>query len=371
MLFIRFSEVPDDLIPSFEKIKFDEAVKLTHELEHKYREERKTFAAEFRVIDGNNEILYKGIYDFGSYNYPNIYHQIKKMVDRIKVKKEHEKQKIYLINQLETLTPDNFKKEEDIDLALINLDKSNISKLKRWQRICVYSITCLSIIGLTIVSSAFLIQKLQYERALSESKITIEQNAALIENYENGLLGNSKEFVSYLEGQKKLSDTQKRILAENYIMKDQYDKAVGLIEDTSYVETLILISNQYNIEEKKDKMTEFNNLYPTNEARYDLAYFNLDFELMLNLPTVNMTIERSKMKTYALMKLGKIDEAKAELNNNNNDQLKQAIATYEVLKAEIVTLEEKLKQAELAKDENEINNFKEEIEKKKEEFNAL
>lgn len=373
MLKILFVGAPPDSIPNHEKMEFGQAVALTHELELTYRNEQREAAAEFFVIGKDGLDLYKGEFHFGSYAYPNIYHQVKDKTAKIRVDKENQADKLFLLEQLEKLTPEEFKKEETIDRALINVDKDRISRLKKWQRITVYSLAAALGAGLLFLGGLYFLQQGQYEEALEEGRSIVSEQEETIETYEYGLLGEEETFLTSLEAKEDLTESQKRILATLYLEKSEFEKAVQIMEDTVYVETLILKNPQLDQEEKAEKITEFNQLYPTNEARFDLAYFDEDYELMMNLPSINMTVERSEMKTYGLLKLGKLEEAKVELNNNNSEKLKQKIDLYEVLTAEITTLETNLADAKKAtkKDDKAIKSTNTELKKKKDELAAL
>ena len=374
MLQVLFSSIEDNLIPHNVRIDFSEVVSMTHDLELKCRDEKRVISSDFKVIASETDtILYRGVFNFGSYDYPNIYHQVKEMTQHIKVNKKNLADKTYLLEQIEELTPDEYKEEETIDKTLVNLDKSKISKLKKWQRVVVYSFTTLTTVGLVVLGSSFLLQKAQYEDALSKGRKLVQENEGMVEVYESALLGNKEELEVYFEGEN-LNENQQHILVDMYLKENKYDKAVELLGDPVEVETIILNDDFWqNGEVKINKIKEFNELYPTNEARYDLAYFEKEYELMLNLPTINMTAKRSRMKTYALMKLGKIDEAKVELNNNNDEKLTEKIDRYEILKAEIKTLTEKLDRENQAKEKNaeNIEALTTELEEKKEEFSAL
>ncbi|MGL3067125.1 MULTISPECIES: hypothetical protein [Planococcus] len=373
MLKILFVGAPADSVPNHEKLEFSQAVALTHELELTYRNEQHEAAAEFFVIGKDGLDLYKGVFNFGSYDYPNIYHQIKDKATKIRVDKEKQGDKLYLLEQIEKLTPEEFKKEEKIDRALVNVDKTRISRLKKWQRVTVYSLAAVLGAGLLFLGVLYFLQKAQYEQALEEGRSIVNEQEETIETYEYGLLGEEEEFLKSLETKADLSESQKRILATLYLEKGEFEKAVQIMEDTVYVETLIMKNPELDKKEKINKITEFNQLYPTNEARFDLAYYEADYELMMNLPSINMTVERSEMKTYGLLKLGKIEEAKAELNNNNSEELKQKIDLHGVLSAEIKTLEENLAEANKAskKDDKSIKGISEELEKKQDELAAL
>lgn len=373
MLKILFTDAPENMIENHEKHDFGEVVKITHELELQCREDKKVVSAEFIVISPEGHNIYRGIFNFGSYDYPNIYHQIKTMASRIKVNKKNQADKIYLLEQIEKLTPDEFKKEEMIDRTLINIDKSKISKLKRWQRVIVYSFTTLFAVGLVVVAVSFFMQKLQYEQALLDGRKIVEQQEDLVETYEVALLGDKEELKQYFDG-KTLNENQQQILVDVYLKENEYDKAVGILGDPVEVETIILNNDFWkNGDMKIQKLKEFNEMFPTNEARFDMAYFEEEYELMMNLPPITMTVKRSRMKTYGLMKLGKIDEAKVELNNNNDERLTGLIDRYEILKAEITTLTEKLDRENSAKEKNQetIDALTAELKKKKEEFEAL
>lgn len=374
MLQVLFSNVTDNKIPNHQRIDFDEAVKLTHELEMQCRDEKKVISSEFTVISPETgTTFYVGIFNFGSYDYPNIYHQIKVMAQRIKVNKNNQADKAYLLEQIEVLTPEEFKKKEIIDKTLINLDKSKISKLKKWQRVVLYTFTALTTTAVVVLGVSFFFQKVQYETALADGRKNFEKQEELVKTYETALLGSKDELLKFLE-EEELNENQQLILVDIYLKRNEYEKAVATMGDPVEVETIIL-NNDYwkNGEVKIKKLKEFNDLYPTNEARFDIAYFKKEYELMLNLPQINMTAKRSRMKTYALMKLGKIDEAKMELRNNNDDGLKEKIAKYEILQAEIKTLNEKLEREKGAKQKNndEIKKITDELVAKKKEFNEL
>lgn len=374
LLQVIFSSVEDNLIPHNIRIDFSEVVSMTHDLEMKCREEKRVISSDFKVIASETDtILYRGVFNFGSYDYPNIYHQVKNMTQHIKVNKKNLADKTYLLEQIEELTPDEYKVEETIDKTLINLDKSKISKLKKWQRIVIYSFATLTTVGLVVLGSSFILQKAQYEEALSDGRKSVKANEELVEVYETALLGSKEELEVYFDG-KELNENQQHILVDMYLKENKYDKAVAILGDPVEVETIILNDDFWaNGEAKINKLKEFNELYPTNEARFDLAYFEKEYELMLNLPTINMTAKRSRMKTYALMKLGKIDEAKVELNNNNDEKLIEKIDRYEILQAEIKTLTEKIDRENQAKEKNTeaIDELTAELKVKKEEFSAL
>lgn len=370
---VVFYNVPDNRITNFEKMTFEDAVKISQEVELSNREEKVSFSSEFQIISDENKVYYKGIFNFGSYDYANIYHQIKEKVEKIKVNKKNQDDKLYLLDQIEKLTPEDYKKFEFIDKTLINLDKSKISKLNAFQRKIFYGVGTFSLVGFLMVLFLFFSQQGTYERALSEGRSQLNELQNISKTYETALLENDTDMVTYLEqtDTDKLTDIQKKLLVNHYFGKNEFDKAVSLLDgDLVYTETMLLTSN-FSQAEKVEKISLFNEVYPTNEARYDLAYFNKEYELMLNISTVNMTIERSEMKTYALLKLGDLDAAKVELNNNSNDGIAEKIVQYEVLTAEIKTLQDNYSQLTKQKKEKEAKEIQGQINKKKEQVEKL
>lgn len=370
---VIFYNVPDARIKNFEKLSFSEAVAISDKVERDCRNENVQFTSEFQVLDDSDKIYYKGTFDFGSYDYPNIYHKIKKMVNRIKVDKQHQADKLYLLDQLEKLTPPEYKNEEKIDKLLINLERSRVSKLKSWQRKTMYGLGAVGLTGFLMTGFLFVAQKDSYEKALADGRNQVEQVQKLSEMYEVAILGEREEMITSLEKLEKEDRTEKQlqILFGQYITNNEFEKAAALF-DNDYVQAETMIMNSsLDREVKKEKITKFNEVYPTNEAKYDLAYIDRNYELMLNIPNVMMTVKRSEMKTYGLIKVGKIDEAKIELNNNNSEDLSEKITKYEVIMAEIQTLEEKNQLLVKEEKANEAKVVQDEIAAKKQELQAL
>lgn len=370
---VFFTGVKDDSITNFEKIDFSEAVKLSEALEMKTRElgQGHDFIGNFTVVGEKNEEYYTGSFHFGSYEYRNLYFQIIDMSKKIAIDKDKQADKLFLLEEVERSTPAECKVPEKIDKTLINLEKSNISKFKKWQRTLFYIVGGVSFIGLLTMIFLFSLQKSAYEKALADGRAQVDANTTLIEEYEARLLNESESLIGALENKEKLSEKQTQILVMDYLEHNEYEKAVDLVEgDANYVEALILTS-KLNSKAKREKIVAFNEIYPTNDARFDLAYIDKDYELMLNLENINMTVKRSEMKTYALLKIGKIDEAKIELNNNTNEDLAEKVTRYEVLTAELKTLKDKLTVLKKESKDKEASELQQEINKKNEELTSL
>jgi len=369
LLKVWFSNVEDNLITNHEKIDFQKGVELTNELEMKCRNEQITMSSEFTVIDDNtNESLYTGVFNFGSYDYPNIYHQIKDKANKIKVDKSKQSDKNYLLEKIEELTSDELKREEKIDKTLINIEKDNISKLKKWQRRTIYSLMMFFLITSIMLTVWSITQMASYEKALNQGRQEVETKKNLIAEYENALQGDEESLIEYLQEQDDLSENQEVLLVNHFINESEYKKAVKILGDNSRTETMILMNDKYDRDTKVSKIKEFNELYSTNEARFDLAYFDSDYELMLNIQDVNMVSKRSRMKTRAYIKLDQLDEAKEELKNNNDEHTKEMVEKYEILTTEIDTLKEKI---DKEKDKKAKKKLESELKEKEKERNEL
>lgn len=368
---VIFYNVPDSRIKNFEKMPFAEGVKLSQEVEKACREENTQFTSEYQVLDSDGVAYYQGQFEFGSYEFGNIYQSIKTKANSIKIKKEHQADKLYLLEQIELLTPDEYKKEEKVDRTLINLDKSKISKLKNWQRKLIYTIGGLSLVGFLITGVSYIAQQEAYEKALEDGRNQLANSEQMNEIYERTILEENDDLVAELSKVKNLNENQIKILVNEHVRNDEFEQAVALVDGNHIqVETLILSSNASE-EEKMEKIETFNEVFPSNEARYDLAYFNGEYELMLNIPNIMMNVQRSEMKTYALIKLGKIDEAKVELNNNSNEELAEKISRYEVITAEINTLKDQHSLLVKEKKEDEAEKIKAQLDEKNTELEKL
>lgn len=334
-----------DKVENFRTFLFKDAVALTENVERECRKEKLQFTAEFQVTGQDGLVYYRGIFSFGSYDYQNLYHQLIETAPKIKVSKDKERERQFLLEQIEVLTPAAYKEIEVVDKTFINLEKTNISKLKKWQRSAIYVVASLGLVGCTALGFMMTSQESAFEASLVAEVEKAQINTQLIERYEQALQGDKSELLPYLASLQeadKLTENQQVLLLNEYLVNGAYDKAIALNDDIIYVETLILANKQLSDKEKAIKIAEFNELYPTNEARFDLAYFEKNYDLMLNIENVNMTVQRSEMKTYALLKLNKIEEAKKEINNNSNPQLEEKIIRYEILAAEIKTLQSRL-----------------------------
>ena len=338
---VRFSETTNSkLLNHFNLFEFGDAVAITDEIETSSREDKKQFTTKFEIIN-NDKVMYTGTLNFGSYDYANLYEQMKENIPRIKTSKENAHLKDFLLESIEKETEDMYKNREKVDKTLINLEKTNISKLKSWQRKTLYSIAGVFALMTMFLFVGMTSQKAQYEKALADGRELVSAAENYNEVYESALLGDENKLFNKLKSEEKLNKNQEKILVDKLLVKDDFATAVKVLDSQEKVADLLLLSPMNN-EVKKEKISKFNELYPSNTSKFDLAYFNKEYDLMLNIKNVQMTTKRSEMKTYALIKLNKIDDAKVELSNNNNEDLSKKIATIEGLKAEVTTLQSQL-----------------------------
>lgn len=359
MLYVVFTSGNHPDITKFEKMPFEDAVALSQKLEKEFRSNKKKMFADFHLIqDDTNEELYAGTFEFGSYYAPNLYIHIKKKLPKIRTSKEKEKKRIALMSKMDEQLGEEYKKEEELEREEYNnLDKSRISRFTKIQRRIIYG----SGLGVSIlflgISIFLFIQLASLDSQYQTVKAETEKGKATLEYYENALLGDSEPLFKYLsENKNDLTDNEKKVYATYLTQEKDYEQLVEVFDNEPKL-VVTFLANQGNIEE----LEEFNEIYPTNEAKFELAYANKDYKEALEVENVSMNTERSKKKTYALLKIGDIEKAKEELSNNNDPELSEKIAKYEALTAEMSELEEKIDNAE-KKERKKLRSEKKEIE---------
>ncbi|WP_332698419.1 hypothetical protein [Halalkalibacter lacteus] len=344
MLYVNFTRGKHSKIIKHERIPFPEAVKLSQEIEMEMREKNRTMESYFHVINPNYEDdMYEGTFHFGSYAAPNLFIHIKKMLLVIKTDKEKEKIRLAFIAEMEELLDDQYKKEEDIQNDnLKNLDVSKISRLHRWQRRTIYGVAGFFALTTVGVFVYFFMQiavfNQEYQTMASES----DRQGQVINYYENALLGKTGELEQYLASldMDDLNSQERNIYAGYVADEGDFDQLNALFEnDTSMVATFL--SNH-----KTDRLREYHDRYPTNEARFDLAFSDENYDEVLKIENVDISTDRSKKKTYAYLKTGNLEKAKEELERNNSSEMKEKIARYEELNGAIAKLDDKIDDAE-------------------------
>ncbi|MYL43971.1 hypothetical protein [Virgibacillus salexigens] len=337
MLYVIFTQLEHSKIQKFEKIPFPEAVKLSHEIEMECRENKKELSSEFRILGENNEELYIGYPVFGSYHAPNLFIHIKRHLPVIKADKEKEKKRLALMSEMEELISDEYKQEEELEQDKFrNLDQSKISHLKKWQRRTIYGVGGFFALAFAGVSSFFFLQIASFNTDFTELKAEASNKEEVINHYETALLGDNEALKKYLATKEKELDTgEKQIYASYLANENEFDKLVGLYDDDPKLVASYLSDN------KDIKVLKaFNEAYPTNEAKFDIAYADKNYNEVVAIENIEMTTDRSEKKTYAHLKTGKLEEAKKELENNNNKELAEKVNRYEELEKKITQLNE-------------------------------
>ena len=367
MLYVVFTQLEHSKIVKFEKIPFPEAVKLSHQIEMEMREKKQKIEGDFYLLeeDNNGEPIYSGTFNFGSYYAPNLFVHIKKKLPVIKTSKEKEKKRLALMADLEELVSDNYKQEENLENAWIrNLDKSKISRLKSWQRRTVYGLSLFFALATVGIFSFFIIQISSINNDYQALSAQNEEKEEIIDRYAGALLGKKDSLNAYLSDKVKsgLNDNEKRIYASYLADEKKFDQLVEVYDDDPKLAATFISNNK-----DTEILKEFNEDYPTNEAKYDIAYKDGNYNELLSIENVEMTSTRSEMKTYAYLKTGKIKEAKAELENNNSEDLANKISHFEQLNKAIADINE---QIDDAKDDKK-DDLKEEKEKLQSEIEKI
>lgn len=344
MLFVIFTNVDHARITKFDKIAFKEAVQLTNEIEMEMRAKKKVLSGDFHLIrEEDNETVYSGTFNFGSRYAPNLFIHIKKNLPKIRTNKEKERQRLLLMEEMEEQTEEAYKTEEDLsDDDLSNLDKSKISHLKRWQRRTVYGIGGFFALAFIGCLAFFMIQIASFQNEYKQVQATSEEQELLISNYEKALLNEQEDMITYLSEKDELNEEQRLIYANYLSNNEQYEELVNLFDG----DAKLALSYLSQVTDDIEKIQAFNEAYPTNEAEFEIAYANNNFEDLLAIEDVEMSVDRSKKKTYALLKTGKIEDARAELENNNDEELAEKINQYESLTEQIEDLNSQISDIE-------------------------
>jgi hypothetical protein len=108
-----------------------------------------------------------------------------------------------------------------------------------------------------------------------------------------------------------------------------------------------------------DTLKAFEQLFPTPNGAFDLAYQEQRWEEMVKKPGVEMTDKRYEMKAYGYLKLDKVKEAKEEAAHIQNQDLNQKIVAYEKAKKELESTKKQMEEEDKKdhKDEEKIKSL--------------
>ena len=335
MLFVRFTDVPDTRIQNYERLTFAEAVVATHDLHQARSEEGTTCSGDFRLFDQKDELLYRGTFTFGAEGtYPNLYHQVKDRVQRIRTKKEDNAKKMWLLDEIESETPDDYKHHFIKSNPIVS--STYQSRLTRLQRRLIYGAATTGILFTSLFTAA---QWFIDKEAYAEQVTGVEQT--WLDAYEEALQGEESSLIALLE-RKDRSEEEDVLLVDLYLAEGADQKALELTDDPILIETK-LAGLDLSGKEKLERLQDFQASHPTDEGAFDIATLERDHETVTNTKDVEWTAPRLSAKVTAYLSLGDIQSANEWASKTNHPAVQEKIDEYQNITATIGELNEKLK----------------------------
>lgn len=335
MLFVRFTDVPDTRIQNYERLTFAEAVIATHELHQTRSEEGTNCSGDFRLFDQKDELLYRGTFTFGTGGtYPNLYHQVKDRVQRIRTKKEDNAKKLWLLDEIESETPDDYKRPSAKSNPIVS--STYQSRLTRLQRRLVYGAATVGILFTSLFTATqwFIDKEAHAEQVTGGEQVWLDA-------YDQALQGEEASLINLLE-RKDRSEEEDALLIDLYLAEGKDQKALELTDDPILIETKLAgldLSNQ----EKLERLQNFQASHPTDEGAFDLAVLERDHETVAKTENVEWTAPRVSAKVTAYLFLKDIESANEWASNTNDSAVQEKVDTYQDITATIDELNEKLK----------------------------
>lgn len=362
MLFVRFTDVPKDSFPNYERLPYEEALLLSTQVHQEAQQANERFASEFRIFDDTDQLVYKGSFQFGDLIYPNLYLQLKDRIPRIRIRKEDATKKILLLENLERLTPESYKAMTASAIQQ-QPNATHVSRLRRGQRRLVYGVSGVSLLLLGALS---VVQLVQPDPPSGVQAETSDWQPL----YEAALTGETGPLVERLEKRKSLNDEQQQFLITQYVEEQDYDQAVAVTNDPIDVETIIMQSKQFATN-RQEMLQAFQAVYPTDEGTFDLAILQKDYRRVVSLTGVEMTTTRQEAKTRAYIALKDVTKAQESVKIVHNEKLKEQVAALAQLDEEIQTIESQKRQLSEKKDKKELKKLNELLEAKQRQINNI
>lgn len=362
MLFVRFTDIPKEAFPNYERLPYEEALLLSTQVHQEAQQANERFSSEFRIFDDADQLVYKGTFQFGDPIYPNLYLQLKDRIPRIRIRKEDATKKILLLENLERLTPESYK---TMTASAIQQqpDTTHVSRLRRGQRRLVYGVSGISFLLLGALS---VVQFVQPDPPSGVQAATSEWQPL----YEAALTGETGPLVERLKKRKSLNDEQQQFLITQYIEKQNYNQAVGVTNDPIDVETIIMQSKEFETK-RQETLQAFQAVYPTDEGTFDLAILQKNYKRAVSLPDVEMTTARQEAKTRAYIALKDMTKAQESVKTVHNEELKKQVATLVQLDNEIQALEDQKRQLSEKKNKEELEKLNASLEAKQRQASSL
>ncbi|WP_269318486.1 hypothetical protein [Exiguobacterium sp. KJ 601] len=335
MLFVRFTDVPDTRIQNYERLTFTDAVVATHDLHQVLSEEGTNCSGDFRLFDQKDELLYRGTFTFGTGGiYLNLYHQVKDRVQRIRTKKEDNAKKMWLLDEIESETPDDYKRLSAKSNPIVS--STYQSRLTRLQRRLIYGAATAGILFTSLFTAT---QWFIDKEAHAEQGSSGEQT--WLDAYEQALQGEESSLIDLLE-RKDRSEEEDVLLVDLYLAEGEDQKALDLTDDPIQIETKLAGLNLSD-KEKLERLQDFQSSHPTDEGTFDLATLERNHETVAKMDNVEWTAPRVSAKVTTYLSLGDIESAKGWASKTNDTAVQEKVDNYQDSMAEIDKLNEKLK----------------------------
>ncbi len=335
MLFVRFTDVPDTRIQNYERLTFAEAVIATHDLHQALSEEGTSCSGDFRLFDQKDELLYRGTFTFGTEGtYPNLYHQVKDRVQRIRTKKEDNAKKMWLLDEIEAETPDDYKRPSVKPITTVS--STYQSRLTRLQRRLIYGAATAGILFTSFFTAAqwFIDKEAHAEQVTGGEQVWLDA-------YDQALQGQESSLIDLLE-RKDRSEEEDSLLVDLYLAEREDQKALELTDDPILIETK-LAGLDPSDQEKLERLQDFQASHPTDEGAFDIATLERDHETVAKTEIVEWTAPRVSAKVTAYLYLGDIEVANDWASKTNDPNVQEKIDTYQDITVTIDELNEKLK----------------------------
>jgi hypothetical protein len=365
-------------VPTFQKLSFQEACERTHELEHEYRQQEKIASIDFHVLNEENQELYAGTYQLGSHFAVNLLDHIQKQLSQMKISPKQEAIKQSFLKNLYHEVPYRlhpeameFSEKEEAKSTLTSGAPSKggyTSKLSYLHRKMIYGGSALSVLLLSIGCWTTVSASQQQSDEVLQLEQKLKEEEKLTKVYETALLGDTEKAIEQLSKKKvnKGSQTQQEVYMSLLLEEKKYKEAVKMGGEKKVEDRLL---------EKGDvqSLKTFQESFPSPTGTFDVAYLEQRWEDVLSQKEVRMTEKRQRMKGYAFLRTGKVEEAKKQVNHLQDERIHQKIGQYEQVQQEIKDLQKQIEEEQQKdpKDEGEIQSLTEKKQKKESVLNSI
>jgi hypothetical protein len=376
MFYVMFLKSETKEVPTFQKLPFQEACEKTHELEQQYRQQGKRASIDFHVLNEENQELYAGTYQVGSHFAINLLDHIKKQLSQMEINSKQEAIKQSFLKKLYHEVPYSLhpeamefaEKDESILTPGTSSKEGYISKLSHLHRKMIYGGSALSVLLLSIGCWTTVSASQQQNEKITQLEYQVKETKDLTSLYEKALLGDTEKALQQFsqEKGKKGSLTQQEVYMSLLLEEKKYKEAVKVGGEKKVEDRLL---------EKGDvqQVKAFQELFPSATGTFDVAYLEQRWEDVLSQKDVRMTEKRQRMKGYALLRTGKVEEAKKQVNHLQDERIHQKIKQYEQVHQEIKDLQKQIEEEKQKdpKDEGEIQSLTEEKQKKERTLSSI